>query len=52
MKKVALVSKVNYPVPITYGKDKFMLPPKKKTDKEFNLALLGPINDKEVAILK
>jgi hypothetical protein len=50
-KLVAIVSRVNYPVVIQYGDDSFVLPPKKKTKKEFDKAKLKPVNPKEVTII-
>lgn len=52
MKKVALVSRVDKPVTVTYDDKQFILAPRKKTKKEFKVDLLGPIDEKKVTILK
>lgn len=51
VKKVALASRVNYPVTVKYGGKDFILPPKKKTKREFEKAKLGSVNPKEVTVL-
>ncbi len=52
MKKVALVNRVNYPVTVKYGgKKSIVLPPKKKTKKEFNKDKLSTINPKEILVI-
>lgn len=50
-KKVALASRVNYPVTVTYDGESFVLPPKKKTKKEFIREKLGPVNPREATVL-
>lgn len=50
-KRVAIASRVNYPVTVEYDGDSFVLPPKKKTKKEFLREKLGPVNPKEATVL-
>lgn len=50
-KTVMLISRVNYSIPIKYGNESLVLPPKGKTAKDLIRDKLGQINPREILVV-
>lgn len=50
-KTVMLISRVNYSVPIKYGKESLVLPPKGRTAKDLVKDKLGQIDPRKILVV-